>query len=1038
MKRHLQLLVVSVAALVIGLNPLIGPVATAYAINGEPVQQDSTAEVADSESNSNSTNDPASSPSNKNQDDSDNLAAEENDPSVVADGSGDVLTDSYQYLYIAYPQLPVGVDQVIAFATPNDSDALTDATLKLESTTGHSLSVSATAVSGNAAAFQFGKDYAECGYDLISISYHLQGDATEHSVDLMQCGYAFDIDANAAVDDGLAEGSANSSVYYSDDSGNAIQAATIGDALTASNGEQSLSLADTAVNGSYVIALDPGHGGVDPGAQGNGKSEADLTWKIAVACKAKLERYGFKVVMSRGQSGSYGSNDFLYRVQRCVKQGAQAFVSFHINSGSSAAHGAEVYAPTANGTSYTKASVELAQKVMNNLSALGLTYRGVFQMTVGDEFAVVRCAREQGIPGILIEHGFISNSGDVWKYFSDAGCKRLGEADADAIIAQFPRSSWMDYSAVFDADYYLKNNPDVAKWANNDKDKALQHFINYGMAEGRRGNEAFDVQSYYNEYPDLRAAYGTNISKYYIHYMKWGKSEGRHGTGTSSLKEAVVTIAGIDYSPVYDLKFYLDHNSDLKKAFIKTTGAGVIMVDDNAALRHFVRYGMAEGRRGNEAFDVRSYYNEYPDLRSAYGTDTAKLYGHYLRYGRAEGRHANGCDSLEAARTSLDGVTYAPVYDFSYYIASSPDVLSAYTKKSECGALVDDAAVLRHFVRCGMAEGRRGNEAFDVRSYYNEYPDLRSAYGTDTAKLYGHYLRYGRAEGRHANGCDSLEAARTSLDGVTYAPVYDFSYYIASSPDVLSAYTKKSECGALVDDAAVLRHFVRCGMAEGRRGNEAFDVYGYKTRYIDLRKAFGNDLKAYYTHFLKYGLKEGRDGSSMTSFEGYIMSPAFSSYEDASAHYARTVGEQAYPVSVYKNKGAATVKEFCKILYEEAVSEGVCPEVLYAQVMKETGYLKFGNLVKADQCNFGGIGATGHGHPGYTFANVREGLRAQVQHLKAYASTEPLNNPRVDPRFRFVSRGCAPKTTDLNGRWAVPGTGYGESLNAIVKAVIGD
>ena len=86
----------------------------------------------------------------------------------------------------------------------------------------------------------------------------------------------------------------------------------------------------------------------------------------------------------------------------------------------------------------------------------------------------------------------------------------------------------------------------------------------------------------------------------------------------------------------------------------------------------------------------------------------------------------------------------------------------------------------------------------------------------------------------------------------------------------------------------------------------------------------------------------------MTSFEGYIMSPAFSSYEDASAHYARTVGEQAYPVSVYKNKGAATVKEFCKILYEEAVSEGVCPEVLYAQVMKETGYLKFGNLVKAD------------------------------------------------------------------------------------------
>ena len=817
MKRHLLLLATFVAALVIGLNPLIGPVATAYAINGEPVQQDSTAEVADSESNSNSTNDPASSPSNKNQVDSDNLAAEENDSSVVADGNGDVLTDSYQYLYIAYPQLPVGVDQVIAFATPNDSDVLTDATLELESTTGNSLSVSAMAVSGNAAAFQFGKDYAECGYDLISISYHLQGDATEHSVDLMQCGYAFDIDANAAVDDGLAEGSANSSVYYSDDSGNAIQAATIGDALTASNGEQSLSLAGTAVNGAYVIALDPGHGGVDPGAQGNGKSEADLTWKIAVACKAKLERYGFKVVMSRGQSGSYGSNDFLYRVQRCVKQGAQAFVSFHINSGSSAAHGAEVYAPTANGTSYTKASVELAQKVMNNLSALGLTYRGVFQMTVGDEFAVIRCAREQGIPGILIEHGFISNSGDVWKYFSDAGCKRLGEADADAIIAQFPRSSWMDYSAVFDADYYLKNNPDVAKWSNNDKDKALQHFINYGMAEGRRGSEAFDVQSYYNEYPDLRAAYGTDLARYYEHYMSYGKSEGRHATGCSKIKGLRTSSGGVDYAPVYDPGYYLSRNDDVEKAYTKVSGCGVTMLDDGAVLRHFIRYGMAEGRRGSEAFDV----------------------------------------------------------------------------------------------------------------------------------------------------------------------------------------------------------------------------HGYKTRYLDLRKAFGKNLKAYYTHYLKYGLKERRDGSSMTSFEGYIMSPAFSSYEDAAAHYLRTVGEQAYPKSVYKNKGAATVKEFCKILYEEATSEGISPEVLYAQVMKETGYLKFGNLVKPEQCNFGGLGATGAGKPGYTFESVRIGLRAQVQHLKAYATDEPLNKTCVDPRFGYVKRGCAPKTTDLNGKWAVPGIGYGESINSIVLEVIG-
>ena len=811
MKRHLQLLATFVAALVIGLNPLIGSVATAYATNGEPVQQDSTAEVADSESNSYSTNDPASSPSNKNQDDSVNLAAEENDSFVVADGNGDVLTDSYQYLYIAYPQLPVGVDQVIAFATPNDSDVLTDATLELESTTGHSLSVSATAVSGNAAAFQFGKDYAECEYDLISISYHLQGDATEHSVDLMQCGYAFDIDANATVDDDLVEGSVNSSVYYSDDSGDAIQAATIGDALNASNGVQSLSLTDTAVNGAYVIALDPGHGGVDPGAQGNGKSEADLTWKIAVACKAKLERYGFKVVMSREQSGSYGSNDYLYRVQRCVKQGAQAFVSFHINSGSSAAHGAEVYAPTANGTSYTQASVELAQKVMNNLSALGLTYRGVFQMTVGDEFAVIRCAREQGIPGILIEHGFISNSGDVWNYFSDAGCKRLGEADADAIIAQFPRSSWMDYSAVFDADYYLKNNPDVAKWANNDKDKAFQHFVSCGMAEGRRGNEAFDVQSYYNEYPDLRAAFGTDIVRYYEHYATFGKGEGRHPSGCASIKGLRTSLGGKDYSAVYDPEYYLEHNAD-----------------------------------------VRSFYSR------------------------------------------------------------------------SVGSLV------------------------------------------------------------------------------------------------------------LLDDTGVIGHFVSCGMGEGRRGNEAFDVQSYKNRYTDLQIAYGNRLDLYYIHYLTFGSHEGRSGAPFSKDE-LIMGVSFVKSDQMVGYYLSKVGMGVYPSGIYKDKGAGTINEFCKTLIAEASFEGVRAEVLFAQVMVETGWLRFGGSVSAGQCNFGGLGSTGSGVAGASFDSVAIGLRAQTQHLKAYASTDPLLGDCVDPRFSMVKRGSAQYLTMLNGKWAVPGEGYGEHIALIAR-----
>ncbi len=726
---------------------------------------------------------------------------------------------SFQYLYIAQPSLSLGAMQEAAFATASDSDVLTSASLSFVSDSGEQRSIEASAFAGNAAGFTFGQDLLVARYFLTGITYQVKDSNAIYSVDLSSEDYSFNV-VNSSTSSDYIDNSDDLSVYYADENGNPVEAFSIEEALSGSEGDSGIAAysADSrsARKNVRVIALDAGHGGSDPGAQGNGKSEADLTWKIVSACKTKLENYGFKVILAREQSGSYGSSDFLYRVQRCVNQGAQAYISFHINSGSSAAHGAEVYSPTVNGDDYTQVSYELAQKVQNNLVALGLTNRGVFQMQVGDEFAVIRCAREAGIPGILIEHGFISNWGDANKYFSDAGCKRLGEADADAIIAQFPKSSWLDYSSVFDADYYLNKYPDVNEWANGSKDRALDHFVNYGMSEGRRGSEAFDVQSYYNEYPDLRAAFGTDLASYYSHYLMYGKKEGRHATGCSKLKGAATKAGGVDYAPVYDPEYYLSRNGDVEKAFTKSTYGGVTMVDDSAVLRHFINYGMSEGRRGSEAFDV----------------------------------------------------------------------------------------------------------------------------------------------------------------------------------------------------------------------------YSYKTRYLDLRKAYGSNLKAYYCHYLEYGMKEHRNGSSMTGFEGYIMSSSFTSYEDAAAHYSRTVGKQTYPTSVYKSKGSASIDEFCKILYEEASFEGVCPEVLYAQVMKETGYLRFGNLVQANQCNFGGVGATGPGNPGYTFSSVREGLRVQTQHLKAYATTEPLNNPCIDPRFNLVSRGCAPKTTDLNGRWAVPGKGYGEGLNAIVLDVL--
>ena len=138
-----------------------------------------------------------------------------------------------------------------------------------------------------------------------------------------------------------------------------------------------------------------------------------------------------------------------------------------------------------------------------------------------------------------------------------------------------------------------------------------------------------------------------------------------------------------------------------------------------------------------------------------------------------------------------------------------------------------------------------------------------------------------------------------------------------------------------------------------------------------------------------------------------------------------------YP-TIYASKGAATINDFCQIVLEEANAEGVKAEILFAQAMYETGWLQFGGSVKAEQCNFGGIGAINTSAAGVAFDNVRIGLRAQAQHLKAYASFEPLNNACVDPRFNKVDRGVAPCLEDLDGRWAVPGVGYGKRIALIV------
>ena len=81
------------------------------------------------------------------------------------------------------------------------------------------------------------------------------------------------------------------------------------------------------------------------------------------------------------------------------------------------------------------------------------------------------------------------------------------------------------------------------------------------------------------------------------------------------------------------------------------------------------------------------------------------------------------------------------------------------------------------------------------------------------------------------------------------------------------------------------------------------------------------------------------------------------------------------------------------------------------------------------QHNFAGIGATGNGNPGNSFSTVREGVRAQVQHLKAYASSDNLVQECVDPRFAYVTRESAPYVEWLGIQENPYGSGWAAADN---------
>lgn len=154
-----------------------------------------------------------------------------------------------------------------------------------------------------------------------------------------------------------------------------------------------------------------------------------------------------------------------------------------------------------------------------------------------------------------------------------------------------------------------------------------------------------------------------------------------------------------------------------------------------------------------------------------------------------------------------------------------------------------------------------------------------------------------------------------------------------------------------------------------------------------------------------------------------------------------TAGQmKTYLLSV--NPSASEYAGLAELFLAEGAAEGVRGDIAFAQSCLETGNFSFKGDVKPGQNNFAGLGATGGGVRGNSYDTPQLGIRVQIQHLKAYAAKEGLNQKCIDNRFKYVERGCSPYVEWLGQKenpkgkgWAT-GAGYGQKICTILSKIL--
>lgn len=305
--------------------------------------------------------------------------------------------------------------------------------------------------------------------------------------------------------------------------------------------------------------------------------------------------------------------------------------------------------------------------------------------------------------------------------------------------------------------------------------------------------------------------------------------------------------------------------------------------------------------------------------------------------------------------------------------------------------------------------------------------------------------------GTASKGCDvflSLHSNACGTESVDYPVVYR-AYDNKNNVDALALKIAK-KVGELMGTA-------QAGRTATRKNSSGGEYYGVlrgaravgTPYYMLIEHSFHTNTKA-----TKW-LSEDANLDKLAVAEADILAEFFGMESSTTTEKTAIMGKAQATASqmaafcLSKNASpqlpSCTVEELARMFIEEGEAEGVRGDVAFAQSLHETGYFKYGGIVTPEMNNFAGIGALNGNATGQaaSFPDPRTGVRAQIQHLKAYASTEALVNACVDPRFSLVARGVAPYVEWLGaadnpqGRgWAVPGAGYGANIVKLLGQIL--